>query len=44
MIRNAAGGVPALALMYLGTAEQPRGWYPTLVMPEDAAAYILNPL
>jgi hypothetical protein len=44
LIRGAAGGVPALAFMYLGAADRPRGWYPTLVMPEGAPAYILNPL
>jgi hypothetical protein len=43
MIRTAAGAVPALALMYSGTADQPRGWYPTLVLPPGQATYILNP-
>jgi hypothetical protein len=43
IIRAAAAGVPALALMYLGEAERPTGWYPTLVMPDGAATYIVNP-
>jgi len=43
IIRNAAGAVPALALMYLGPSAQPTGWYPTLVMPAGAATYIVNP-
>jgi hypothetical protein len=44
IIRQAAGPVPALALMYLGHADRPRGWYPTLVLPDGAATYIVNPL
>jgi Z1 domain len=43
IIRAAADGVPALALMYLGEPERPAGWYPTLVMPAGAATYIVNP-
>jgi Z1 domain len=43
IIRAAANGVPALALMYLGAAEQPTAWYPTLVLPANAATYIVNP-
>src|SRR5262249_26694973 len=43
IIRRAAGGVPALALMYTGTATQPRGLYPTLVLPPGLATYIVNP-
>lgn len=43
IIRAAASGVPALALMYLNTPDQPTGWYPTLVMPPGAATYIVNP-
>jgi hypothetical protein len=44
IIREAAEGVPALALMYLGTGTQPRGWYPTLVLPPGQATYIVNPV
>jgi hypothetical protein len=44
MIRQAAQGVPALALMYSGQAENPNGWYPTLVLPPDTPTYLLNPL
>jgi hypothetical protein len=45
IIRQAAGPVPALALMYLGDDEaRPRGWYPTLVLPDGAATYIVNPV
>jgi hypothetical protein len=44
LIRRAAPGVPALALLYSGEPERPRGWYPTLVLPPDAAPYIINPL
>lgn len=43
-IRNAAPGVPALALLYLGDIQAPRGWYPTLVLPPDSSPYIINPL
>jgi hypothetical protein len=43
IIRSAADGVPALALMYSGTADQPRGWYPTLVLPPGLATFIVNP-
>jgi hypothetical protein len=43
IIRRAAGAVPALALMYLGDAARPTGWYPTLVMPAGAATYVVNP-
>ena len=43
LIRGDANGVPALALMYLGGAERPTGWYPTIVMPAGAATYIVNP-
>jgi hypothetical protein len=44
IIRAAANGVPAVALLYLGPAENPTGWYPTLVMPANSANYIVNPL
>lgn len=45
IIRAAAGGaVPALALLYVGTAEAPRGWYPTLVFPPDTPSYVFSPL
>jgi len=43
LIRAAANGVPALALMHSGPPDQPTGWYPTLVMPDGGAAYIFNP-
>jgi len=43
IIRTAAGSVPALALMYSGAADQPQGWYPTLVLPPGQATYIVNP-
>lgn len=43
-IRDAAPGVPALALLYAGNMETPRAWYPTLVLPPDASPYIINPL
>jgi hypothetical protein len=43
LIRGDANGVTALALMYLGGAERPTGWYPTIVMPAGAATYIVNP-
>jgi hypothetical protein len=43
IIREAAGVVPALALMYLGGPDQPSGWYPTLVLPPGTATYIVNP-
>jgi hypothetical protein len=42
IIRDAAGNVPALALLHLGDMRQPRGWYPTLVLPRDRATYIIN--
>jgi hypothetical protein len=44
IIRDAAQGLPALTLMFLGEENAPRGWYPTLVLPEDGARYIINPL
>lgn len=44
LIRDASPGVPALALMHWGPVDQPLGWYPTLVMPPGAPAYILNPM
>ncbi len=43
LIRDAAQGVPALALMYLGDAGHPRAWYPTLVLPPGTSTYIVNP-
>jgi hypothetical protein len=43
LIRQRADGLPALVLMWAGTADQPTGWYPTLVMPEDSKAYIFPP-
>ncbi len=43
IIRAAAGKVPALAMMHIGDVRQPRGWYPTLVLPQDRATYIINP-
>jgi hypothetical protein len=44
LIRGAAPGVPVLALMYLDEPDRPSGWYPTLVLPPNTPAYILNPL
>jgi hypothetical protein len=44
IIRAAAQATPALALMYTGQAERPLGWYPTLVLPPNTPAFILNPL
>jgi plasmid stability protein len=41
-IRRAANGLPALALMYVGSASSPTAWYPTLVMPDNAANYIIH--
>lgn len=43
IIRDASGGVPALALMFLGPVDSPTGWYPTLVLPPDGATYVVNP-
>ncbi|WP_456756995.1 Z1 domain-containing protein [Bradyrhizobium sp. USDA 4011] len=43
LIRRRADGLPALVLMWTGTAAQPNGWYPTLVMPADSKAYIFPP-
>ena len=43
IIRAAANGVPALALLFLGPVDHPNGWYPTLVMPANAQTYIVNP-
>jgi hypothetical protein len=42
-IRNAARGVPALALLYSGSMDAPRAWYPTLVLPPGSSSYIINP-
>jgi hypothetical protein len=44
LIRNAAQGAPALALMYFGEVDRPRAWYPTLVLPPGTPTYIVNPL
>lgn len=41
-IRAAANGVPALALMYAGEADNPTAWYPTLVMPANSSNYVIN--
>lgn len=44
VIRAAAPAVPALALLHYGEADRPRAWYPTLVLPENAPAYVINGL
>lgn len=44
IIRNDADGLPTLVLLHLGDSENPRGWYPTLLLPEEGATYIINPL
>jgi hypothetical protein len=43
LIRRGADGVPALVLLWVGTAAEPDAWYPTLVMPADSKAYIFPP-
>lgn len=42
LIREAAGPVPALALLYSGEPHSPEGWYPTLVMPIGAQALVFT--
>jgi hypothetical protein len=42
LIRTAAGGVPALALLYRGDPNAPIAWYPTLVMPSGAPSYVFS--
>ncbi len=42
LIRDAAGPVPALALLYRGEADAPQAWYPTLVMPPDGPAFVFS--
>jgi hypothetical protein len=43
LIRAASRSLPALALLYVGEAERPEGWYPTLVMPPDSPNFIISP-
>jgi hypothetical protein len=43
LIRRGADGVPALVLLWVGTAAEPHAWYPTLVMPSNSKAYIFPP-
>ena len=43
IIRRAANGVPALALLHMGGSQRPIGWYPTLVLPDGFPNYIVNP-
>jgi hypothetical protein len=43
-IRAAAGEVPTLVLLYIGPPDQPRGWFPELVLPDNTNTYIVNPL
>jgi cephalosporin hydroxylase len=40
LIRDAAGDVPALALLYRGNPDEPVAWYPTLVLPRNAPAWV----
>ncbi|WP_186442375.1 Z1 domain-containing protein [Methylorubrum populi] len=42
VIQRAAGGVPALALVYRGDPAVPEAWYPTLVMPPGTPTYVFN--
>ena len=40
VIRNEAGPVPALVLLYSGERDKPEAWYPTLVMPAGAPPFV----
>ena len=42
LLRAAAGGQPALALLYRGQADAPDAWYPTLVLPQDGPTYVFS--
>jgi hypothetical protein len=42
LLRRVSGGAPSLALLYVGNPDAPDGWYPTLVMPPGAPAYIFG--
>jgi len=42
LIREAAGPVPALALLYRGKPDTPEAWYPTLVMPAGAPPFVFS--
>jgi hypothetical protein len=42
LIRDAAGPVPALALLYSGTSAEPIAWYPTLILPPGAPAWVFT--
>lgn len=42
LLRERSPGRPSLALLYVGTWEQPLGWYPTLVMPKDSPAFVFE--
>jgi len=44
VVRAASPEVPALALLHYGGSANPRAWYPTLVLPEDSPAYVINAL
>jgi hypothetical protein len=43
LIRRSGGNRPVLALLYVGEADRPEGWYPTLVMPPDSPNFIISP-
>jgi hypothetical protein len=43
LIRDASNNLPALVLLYVGDADAPRGWHPTLVMPADSPNIIISP-
>lgn len=42
LLRAAAGGRPALALLYRGAADAPEAWYPTLVLPDNAPTFVFS--
>jgi hypothetical protein len=43
IIRDSAGNVPALALLYWETPENPELWYPTVVFPRGMPTYVFCP-
>jgi hypothetical protein len=42
LLRDASGKAPSIALLYAGAADAPSAWYPTIVMPADAPAYVFT--
>lgn len=42
LLRGASAQAPSLALLYSGAADNPQGWYPTLVMPAGSPTFVFS--